>query len=152
MEADAVAAALKVDIEKGLSSQEAARRLAQNGLNELRAAPRPPAWRRVLAQLRRHVDWPVHPGTFNLRLQGPRWTALRRAMDERPGLPIDPPAGFCAAKCFRARVGAPGLAAAVLLPQVDAYPSDQLELIAPVRLRDALGVADGARLPLWVQL
>jgi len=50
MEADAVAAALKVDIEKGLSSQEAARRLAQNGLNELRAAPRPPAWRRVLAQ------------------------------------------------------------------------------------------------------
>ncbi len=106
----------------------------------------------VLAQLRRHVDWPVHPGTFNLRLQGPRWTALRRAMDERPGLPIDPPAGFCAAKCFRARVGAPGLAAAVLLPQVDAYPSDQLELIAPVRLRDALGVADGARLPLWVQL
>jgi len=106
----------------------------------------------VLAQLRRPVDWPVHPGTFNLRLQGPRWTALRRAMDERPGLPIDPPAGFCAAKCFRARVGAPGLAAAVLLPQVDAYPSDQLELIAPVRLRDALGVADGARLPLWVQL
>ena len=41
--------------------------------------------------------------------------AMRRAMDERPGLPIDPPAGFCAAKCFRARVGAPGLAAAVLL-------------------------------------
>ena len=106
----------------------------------------------VLAQLRRHVDWPVHPGTFNLHLQGPRWTALRRAMDERPGLPIDPPAGFCAATCFRARVGAPGLAAAVLLPQVDAYPSDQLELIAPVRLRDALDVADGARLPLWVQL
>jgi P-type Ca2+ transporter type 2C len=50
MEADAVAAALAVDVENGLSAQEAARRLAQNGPNELRAAPRPPAWRRVLAQ------------------------------------------------------------------------------------------------------
>ena len=50
MDAGAVAAALEVDIETGLSTQEAARRLAQDGSNELRAAPRPPAWRRVLAQ------------------------------------------------------------------------------------------------------
>ncbi len=50
MDTDAVAAALGVDVENGLSAQEAARRLAQNGPNELRAAPRAPAWRRVLAQ------------------------------------------------------------------------------------------------------
>ncbi len=50
MDADAVAAALEVNVENGLSAQEAARRLAQNGPNELRAAPRVPAWRRVLAQ------------------------------------------------------------------------------------------------------
>ena len=50
MDADAVAAALEVDVETGLSAQEAARRLAQNGPNELRAALRAPAWRRVLAQ------------------------------------------------------------------------------------------------------
>lgn len=49
MDADAVAAALEVDAETGLSAQEAARRLAHNGPNELRAAPRAPAWRRVLA-------------------------------------------------------------------------------------------------------
>jgi P-type Ca2+ transporter type 2C len=49
MDADAVAAALHVDVENGLSAQEAARRLAQNGANELRAAPRAPAWRPVLA-------------------------------------------------------------------------------------------------------
>ena len=34
----------------GLTSQEAARRLAQDGPNELRAAPPRPAWRRILAQ------------------------------------------------------------------------------------------------------
>ena len=50
MDAGAVAAALGVDVEAGLSAQEAASRLAQNGPNELRAAPPVPAWRRVLAQ------------------------------------------------------------------------------------------------------
>ena len=43
-------AALDADVENGLSAQEAARRLAQNGANELRAAPQVPAWRRALAQ------------------------------------------------------------------------------------------------------
>ncbi|WP_413898760.1 cation-translocating P-type ATPase [Rhodoferax sp.] len=50
MDAGAVAAALGVDVETGVSAREAARRLVQNGPNELRAAPRAPAWRLVLAQ------------------------------------------------------------------------------------------------------
>ena len=50
MDAGAVAAALGVAVESGLSAQEAASRLAQNGPNELRAAPPVPTWRRVLAQ------------------------------------------------------------------------------------------------------
>ena len=49
MDASAVAAAFVVDIETGLSRPEAARRLAHSGPNELRAAPRAPAWRRMLA-------------------------------------------------------------------------------------------------------
>ena len=50
MDASAVAAALGVDVETGLTAQEATSRLAQSGPNELRAAPRVSAWRRVLAQ------------------------------------------------------------------------------------------------------
>ena len=50
MDADAVAKALGVNVETGLSAQEAASRLASNGPNALRSAPRAPAWRRVLAQ------------------------------------------------------------------------------------------------------
>jgi len=49
MQADAVVSALDTNVEQGLSAQEAARRLAQDGPNELRAAPRVPAWRRALA-------------------------------------------------------------------------------------------------------
>ena len=50
MDANAVAKALGVNVETGLSAQEAASRLASNGPNELRSAPRAPAWQRVLAQ------------------------------------------------------------------------------------------------------
>ena len=45
-----IAKALGADLEKGLSTQEAAARLAKNGPNELQSAPPTPAWRRVLAQ------------------------------------------------------------------------------------------------------
>ena len=50
MDADAVAKALGVNVETGLSATDAASRLASHGLNELRAAPPVAAWRRVLAQ------------------------------------------------------------------------------------------------------
>ena len=50
VEADAVAAAMGVDAQGGLSAQEAASRLVQNGSNELRSAPPVPSWQRVLAQ------------------------------------------------------------------------------------------------------
>jgi len=47
-----VAAALRVDPERGLTQPEASRRLARDGLNELRAAPKPALWSRVVAQFR----------------------------------------------------------------------------------------------------
>jgi len=48
-DADEVARALGADINNGLTSPEASRRLSENGPNELRAAPRVPTWRRVLS-------------------------------------------------------------------------------------------------------
>src|SRR5690606_41958250 len=49
---EAVARLLDADLENGLSSREAARRLVRDGPNELRAAPPIPGWRRILAQFR----------------------------------------------------------------------------------------------------
>ena len=51
-DADEVARAFGADIENGLTSEGASRRLAQDGLNELRSAPRQPAWRRFLSHFR----------------------------------------------------------------------------------------------------
>lgn len=47
-----VAQRLGTDPLHGLSTQEAARRLAQDGPNALQSAPPVPAWRRLLAQFR----------------------------------------------------------------------------------------------------
>lgn len=49
--ADAVAIACQTDLASGLTAAEAARRLARDGANELRAVPPVAAWRRALAQL-----------------------------------------------------------------------------------------------------
>lgn len=47
-----VADALHVDVTRGLSSEEAARRLEQFGPNALAAAPKTPAWKRFLEQFK----------------------------------------------------------------------------------------------------
>jgi len=51
-EADGVVQAVGADIEHGLTSKDAIRRLEQDGPNELRAAPVQPRWRRILAQFK----------------------------------------------------------------------------------------------------
>jgi magnesium-transporting ATPase (P-type) len=48
-EIEEVASALETNLESGLTSDVASHRLAEDGLNELRAAPRPPTWRRMLS-------------------------------------------------------------------------------------------------------
>ena len=52
VDAAEVALSLGCDPEHGLTSAEAARRLAADGPNELRAVPPVPAWRRLVAQFR----------------------------------------------------------------------------------------------------
>jgi riboflavin kinase len=37
---------------------------------------------------------------------------------------------------------------AVLVPEIDNYPSDKLEIVAPMRLKDELRVRDGDELTL----
>jgi magnesium-transporting ATPase (P-type) len=51
-DAAAIARALGTDLDRGLTSQEAARRLEATGRNELRAKPPVPGWRKFLRQFR----------------------------------------------------------------------------------------------------
>jgi len=80
-------------------------------------------------------------GTFNLQVAGED-QALLDALKRLRGVTISPPEpGFCDAKCFPARIKS--VAGALVIPLVENYPRNLLEIVAPVNLRRALGVNDG---------
>ena len=100
----------------------------------------------VAAALEEAAGFAAYPGTLNLKLDTAdarrTWESVRAAA---AGIDIAArDAAYCSARCFRVRIEGhwPG---AVILPAVNGYPADKLELIAPVRLKDALEIEDGAR-------
>lgn len=85
------------------------------------------------------------PGTLNLRVeQGQAVEAWRRAVG-RGRLFEAPAPDACDARCIAAviRHGDRQADGVIVVPLVAAYPEDQVELVAAVRLREFLGVADG---------
>ncbi|WP_049764072.1 cation-translocating P-type ATPase [Polaromonas sp. JS666] len=80
-DADEVARAFGADLDSGLTSQEAARRLSESGPNELRATPRAPAWRRILA----HFQDPL----IYLLLAAIAISLIAWAIDGWVGWPVD---------------------------------------------------------------
>lgn len=92
----------------------------------------------VRRQTRAKLGFDPYPGTLNLV------TTDRAALDASAAraIVIEPEPGFCVARCYRVRVNG-RVDAAWIVPEVVGYPSDQVELIAAVSLRDALGLKDG---------
>ncbi|MDI9394607.1 MAG: winged helix-turn-helix domain-containing protein/riboflavin kinase [Euryarchaeota archaeon] len=87
------------------------------------------------------------PGTLNVQLSE-RSSALRNRLQEMPSVHID---GFNDGErtfgggiCYPVRVG--DIEAAVVVPDRTHYPTDLIEIIAPVKLRDALKLKDGDRI------
>ncbi len=105
----------------------------------------------VSRQLADKLGFDPFPGTLNLALQGGEWDAMRDALQAAPGIAIDPPPGFCAAKCFRVRID-DRIEGAAILPEIDDYPRDKLELVAPVGVRSALALGDGDTVTLTLHL
>lgn len=85
------------------------------------------------------------PGTLNVVVDDPDaaavWARLKRAAGTRIENPGNGPRD-CGARCYRVLVEG-RIAGAVVLPEVDGYPPAQVEVIAAVGLRRALGVEDG---------
>ena len=85
----------------------------------------------------------TYPGTVNILLRDDAQRAQWRAVKAWPGIVIPPPRpDWCSSRCYLARI-AGEIDAAIVLPEIETYPEDQIELIAAVNVRDALGIADG---------
>lgn len=106
--------------------------------------------------LQEKVGFTPYAGTLNLRIapdrEIARWKDLRKSMKGVNIAPSD--SSFCHARCFLARIdripaeGLGGVRVAVLVPEVDNYPADKVEVIAPFHVKGSLHVRDGDRLTL----
>ena len=83
------------------------------------------------------------PGTVNLVLDDPSELAKWSAIKGLPGIVmVSPQPDWCNGRCYRVRI-AGQLPGAIVLPEVADYPAAQVEVIAAVGVRDALGIVDG---------
>ena len=100
-------------------------------------------WARAQFMDRLGID--PYPGTVNVIVDDPdsmpRWVRIKR----EPGIRIDNPGNGphdCDARCYPVTV-AGEIKGAIVVPEVEGYPPAQVEIIASVGVRDALGIEDG---------
>jgi CTP-dependent riboflavin kinase len=105
----------------------------------------------VAHEFREKLGFAPHPGTVNLSLTGDAWMNARARLRQTAGVAIDPPPGFCAAKCFAVLLNEQVEGFAVL-PEVPDYPANKLEIVAPVFVRRVLKLQDGDRVNLRIDI
>ncbi|MDV3293278.1 MAG: CTP-dependent riboflavin kinase [Nitrososphaerales archaeon] len=104
----------------------------------------------------RTLGYEPFPGTLNLRISRTEEMEERSRMGKRGPNTIDgfvlDGQPFSAVKCYNGVMG--GIRVSLVIPEITEYDSSVLEVIAPVKLRDALRLRDGqtVRLELEEQL
>lgn len=91
------------------------------------------------------------PGTVNIVVTAEREGDAWRRVRSWPGIVLPPPRpDWCSSRCYHAQIN-DRIEAAIVLPEVENYPEDKIELIAAVAVRDTLGLKDGDRVILDVR-
>ena len=95
----------------------------------------------VEQQLDDSIGFRPYPGTVNLKIKSEDFSLMQHIRDQGKRL-IPPDRRFCEARVLRADIG--NVPAAAIFPAEDVWIyEDVLELVAPVGVRDALGLRDG---------
>jgi riboflavin kinase len=94
----------------------------------------------VRKQIAEKLGFIPYPGTLNIKLTEGivKFKLLKRAK----AIEILPAEGFCRGRCFNAYF-MDTLKCAIVIPEVDNYPEDILEVIAPINLREKFKLKDG---------
>ena len=105
----------------------------------------------VQAALKQALGFDPFPATLNVHPRDAQdaatWQRVRAGSGGLPLAAADN--GFCTARIFPIAIfgGAAGasekITGAILVPEVESYPEDKIEIVAPLRLKEHLGVGDG---------
>ncbi|MGD9577207.1 MAG: DUF120 domain-containing protein [Syntrophorhabdus sp.] len=91
-------------------------------------------------QMREKLGFQPYEGTLNILVEGPD---IQRSLKVHGGDRLrSEVAGFCDALIFRGMI-ADKYNCGVVLPLVPSYDESLLEILAPVHLKDSLGLKDG---------
>ncbi|MEM1563795.1 MAG: DUF120 domain-containing protein [Candidatus Bathyarchaeia archaeon] len=104
----------------------------------------------VRRQIKEKLGFTPYLGTLNLKLTG-KYVDFRKLLENAKAIEISPEPGYCRGKCFRAYIGR-GMACAVVIPCVENYPKDVLEIVASSNLREKLRLRDGDEVEVKITL
>lgn len=92
-----------------------------------------------------------YPGTFNFKMQGAPWEQGRAQLLQTPGVEVSPTVGCCGAFCYPIKLTG-GVSGVAIFPDVPGYPTDKLEVVASVNVRQTLAVIDGDELKIFIDV
>lgn len=107
----------------------------------------------VREQFKEKLGFDPFPGTLNLRLESEEAIAKLKALKSRlkPIEIVPLESQFCTGLCLKTVV-AGKIEAALVFPQVPDYPQDVLEVVAPINIKESIGLDDGEELALTFTL
>jgi riboflavin kinase len=103
----------------------------------------------VKRQIEKKLGFSPYAGTLNIRLTDED-IKKKILFQKAKGMVVEPQAGYFPGLLFNACIGT--LECAVVIPQIPNYPSDVLEIVAPVCLREKLKLADGNSIAVTVNV
>jgi riboflavin kinase len=98
----------------------------------------------VSVQIEEKFGFVPYKGTLNLKIDSKNLSEYHQFIDSRKGVEIKPRnQEFCFGKGFKVTLKN-NIDGVLIIPMVPDYPDDQLEIIAPIRLRESLELKDGS--------
>lgn len=106
----------------------------------------------VKEECRKKLGFVPYPGTVNLKVEPAVTASLQRLAARAGARLVSPDPRFCHAFGLKAclRHGPAALEAAIVLPLVEGYYEDIVELVAPVRVTEVLQLREGAEVEVAV--
>ena len=103
----------------------------------------------VKRQMEEKLGFTPYAGTLNLKLSEES-EQQRKVLEKSASLRVCASEGCCSGLLFKASIGA--LECAVVIPEVEGYPKDVLEVISWTNLREKLQLRDGDEVTVTVDL